>query len=58
LKAEMEAIQQQMIKAKKNEHATVMREVKRFYKEFDFTVGILQTHLLKVERRLEIYVTR
>ena len=32
LKAEMEAIQQQMVEAKKNERATALKEVKRFCK--------------------------
>ena len=30
LKAEMEVIQQQMVEAKKNEHANALKEVKRF----------------------------
>ena len=34
LKAEMEAIQQQMVEAKKNERANALKEVKHFYKEF------------------------
>ena len=35
LKAEMEAIQQQMVEAKKNERANALKEVKRLCKEFD-----------------------
>ena len=33
LKAEMEAIQQQMVEAKKNERANALKEVKRLCKE-------------------------
>ena len=33
LKSEMEAIQQQMVEAKKNERANALKEVKRLYKE-------------------------
>ena len=40
LKAEMEAIQQQMVEAKKNERA--LKEVKRLCKEFGFTAGVLK----------------
>ena len=36
LKAEMEAIQQQIVEAKKNECANPLKEVKRLYKEFGF----------------------
>tara|TARA_B110000008_G_C16797119_1_gene495089 strand:- start:653 stop:838 length:186 start_codon:yes stop_codon:yes gene_type:complete len=42
LKAEMEAIQQQMIEAKKNERANALKELKRLCKEFDFPVGMLR----------------
>ena len=42
LKAEMEAIQQQMFEAKRNERANEQREVKRLCKEFDFTAGMLK----------------
>ena len=41
LKAEMEAIQQQMAKAKKNEHANALKEVKRLCKVFGFTAGMV-----------------
>ena len=47
LKAEMEAIQQQMIEAMKNEHANALKQVKRLCKEFDFTAGILKGSLAK-----------
>ena len=42
LKAEMEAIQQQMVEAKKNERANALKEVKRLCKEFGFTAGMLE----------------
>ena len=41
LKAEMEVIQQQMIKAKKNERANALKEVKRLCTEFCFTARML-----------------
>ena len=43
LKAEMVAIYQQMVEAKKkNERANVLKEVKHLYKDFGFTVGMLK----------------
>ena len=42
LKAEMETIQQQMVKAKKNECANALKEVKRLCKESGFTAGMLK----------------
>lgn len=39
LKTEMEAIQQQIVGAKKNERTNVLRGVKRLCKEFSFTAG-------------------
>ena len=42
LEAEMEAIQQQMVEAKKNERVNPLKEVKRLCKEFGFTAGILK----------------
>ena len=42
LKSEMEAIQQQMIEAKKNERANALKKIKRLCKEFGFTAGILK----------------
>ena len=50
----MEAIQQQMVEAKKSEHANALKEVKRICKEFGFTTGMLKgalTARLKVERK-------
>ena len=41
-KAEMEAIQQQMAEAKKNERTSALKEVKRLCKEFGFTAGMLK----------------
>ena len=46
-KAEMEAIQQQMTEAKKNERANALKEVKRLCKEFGFTAGMLKGSLAK-----------
>ena len=46
LKAEMEAIQQQMVEeAKKNERANALKEVKRLCKEFGYTAGMLKGSL-------------
>ena len=45
LNAEMEAIQQQMVEAKKNERANALKEVKRLCKEFGFTAGMLKGSL-------------
>ena len=42
LKAEMKAIQQQMVEVKKNERTNVLKEVKRLCKEFGFTAGMLK----------------
>ena len=39
LKAEMESIQQQMVKAKKNERAKAQRNTTRLCKEFGFNTG-------------------
>ena len=43
----MEAIQQQMIEAKKNERANAIKELKRLCKEFGFTIGMLKGALSK-----------
>lgn len=45
LKAEMKAIQQQMVEAKKNERAKALKEVERLRKEFGFTAGMLKGSL-------------
>ena len=42
LKVEMEAIQQQMVEAKKNERANALKVVRRLCKEFGFTAGMLK----------------
>ena len=42
LKAEMEAIQHQMVESKKNERANVLKEVKRLCKEFGSKAGMLK----------------
>ena len=42
LKAEMEAIHQQMVEAKKNERTNALKEVKILCKEFGFTAGMLK----------------
>ena len=43
----LEAIQQQMVEAKKNERANALKEVKRLCKEFAFTAGMLKGALAK-----------
>jgi predicted HicB family RNase H-like nuclease len=43
----MEAIQQQMIEAKKKEGANALKEIKLLCKEFGFTAGMLKAYLLK-----------
>jgi len=45
LKAEIGAIQQQIVEVKKNERANAMKEVKRLCKEFGFTAGMLKGSL-------------
>ena len=45
LKAEIGAIQQQMIEAKKNERAKALKKVKRLCKEFGFTDRMLKGSL-------------
>ena len=51
LEAEMEAIQQQMVEAKKNERAKALKEVKRLYKEFGFTAGMLKGSLAEGRKK-------
>ena len=51
LKAEMEAIQQQMVEAKKNGGAIAPKEVKRLCKEFGFTSGMLESLLAEGRKK-------
>ena len=51
LKAEMEAIQQQMVEAKKNERANALIEVKRLCKGFVFTAGMLKGALTEGRKK-------
>ena len=51
LKAEMEAIQQQMVEAKKNERVNALKEVKRLCKEFGYTAGILKGALAEGRKK-------
>tara|TARA_A100001015_G_C14653625_1_gene580223 strand:+ start:216 stop:368 length:153 start_codon:yes stop_codon:yes gene_type:complete len=45
MKSEMEAIQQQMVEAKKNERAITLKEVKRLCREIGFTARMLNCAL-------------
>jgi hypothetical protein len=47
----MEAIQQQMVEAKKNERANALKEVKRLCKEFGFTAGMLKGSLAEGRKK-------
>ena len=47
----MEAIQKQMVEAKKNERANALKEVKRLCKEFGFTAGMLKGSLAKGRKK-------
>ena len=40
LRAEMKAIQQQIVEAKQNERANALKEVKRLFKEFAFPAAM------------------
>ena len=51
LKAEMEAIQKQMVEAKKNERTNALKEVKRLCKEFGFTAGMLKGSLAEGRKK-------
>ena len=51
LKSEMEAIQQQVVEAKKNERANALKEVKRLCKKFSFTAGMLKGALAEGRKR-------
>ena len=48
LKAKMEANQQQMVEAKKEERANALKEVKRLCKEFGFNAAVLKDSLSEV----------
>ena len=47
LKPEVEAVQQQMVQANKNEVANALKEVEHLCKEFGFTAGKLKGTLAK-----------
>ena len=51
LKAKLEAIQQQIVVAKKNEHANALKEVQRLCKEFGFTAGVLKGSLAEGRKK-------
>ena len=51
LKAEMEAIQQQMVEAKKNERAYALKEVKCLCKEFSFNAGMMKGSLAEGSKK-------
>ena len=51
LKAEMEAIQQQMPAAQKNERTNAHKEVKRLCKEFGFAAGMLKGTLTEEHKK-------
>ena len=53
LRTEMESIQQQMVKAKKNERVNARIEVKCLRKEFGFTAGMLKGSLAEVRKPRE-----
>jgi len=49
----MEAIQQQMVEAKKNERANALAEVKRLCKKLGFTAGMLKGSLAEGRKAKE-----
>ena len=51
LKAEMEAIQQQMVEAKKNERANLLKEVNHLFKDFGFIAGLLKGTLAEWRKK-------
>ena len=51
LKAEMEAIQQQMAEAKKKKQPIALKKVKSLCKGFGFTAGMLKYCLAKGEKK-------
>ena len=50
----MEAIQQQMVEAKKNERANALKEVKRLCKDFGFTAGMLKGSIAEGRKKQRI----
>jgi hypothetical protein len=54
----MEAIQQQMVVAKKNERANALKEVKRLCKEFGFTAGMLKGSLAEGRKKKLLHKRR
>ena len=51
LKAEMEVIQKQIVEAKKKERANALKEVKRLFKDFGLTAGMLKGSLAEGRSR-------
>tara|TARA_B100001989_G_C24254695_1_gene323869 strand:- start:130 stop:306 length:177 start_codon:yes stop_codon:yes gene_type:complete len=51
LKTEIEAIQQQMDEAKKNEPINILQEVKGLWKEFDFIALMLRGSLTERQKK-------
>ena len=53
LKAEMKALQWQMVETKKSKRANALKEAKRLYKKFSFTAGMLKASLAEDRRGKE-----
>ncbi len=51
LKPKMVAIHRQIVDAKKRKRADALKDVKRLYKEFGFTTGILEGSLAEVGKK-------
>ena len=51
LKAEMEAIQQQIVEVKKNKLANALKELKRLFKEFGLTAYMLKGSLAEGRKK-------
>lgn len=51
LKAELAAIEQQMLEAKKIERASALKEVKHLFKEFCFTGGMFKVALAQGRKK-------
>jgi len=51
LKDEMKKILQQMVEAKKSEHANALKEVKRLCKKFDFIAGMMKVSLAEGQKK-------